>query len=217
MGERQDTGGLSTVLRLLGASGRPDGDSSETDLFESATAQLPLPSKVERTGKAGRPKGVPNRSTAEWAAYILSRHKSPLTALAELYSRPTGELVDQLQEMADKHKKWVSTGEGGRWERATISPLDVLKMQRDAAVAMLPYLHKRQPVAIEVEEKQRGIVVLGELMATDLVADDDLALPLAPIVANQGVSEALPAQSETQQSDANSLRSNFNGMTADDV
>jgi hypothetical protein len=72
-------------------------------------------------------------------------------------------------------------------------------------------------VAIEVEEKQRGIVVLGELMATDLVADDDLALPLAPIVADQGVSEALPAQSETQQSDANSLRSNFNGMAADDV
>jgi hypothetical protein len=217
MGERQDTGGLSTVLRLLGASGRPDGDSSETDLFESATAQLPLPSRVERTGKAGRPKGVPNRSTAEWAAYILGRHKSPLTALAELYSRPTGELVDQLQEMADKHKKWVSTGEGGRWERATISPLDVLKMQRDAAVAMLPYLHKRQPVAIEVEERPLGMVVIGDLAATDLMADDELSLPLAPIVSNQGVSEALPAQSETQQSDANSLRSNFNGVGPNDV
>jgi hypothetical protein len=217
MGERQDTGGLSTVLRLLGASGRPDGEHSETDLFESATAQLPLPSKVERTGKAGRPKGVPNRSTAEWAAYILGRHKSPLTALAELYSRPTGELVDQLQGMADKHKSWVETKEGGRWERVAISPADVLKLQRDAAVALLPYLHKRQPIAVEVEERPLGMVVIGDLAATDLDVLEGQALPLPPVVENQQVSEALTPQSDGQKSDAPTLHSNFNGMTEHDV
>lgn len=198
-----DTGGLKTVLGLLGASGHVDGadGEAEADLFE-APAPLPLPlARPEPTGQRGRPKGARNKSTDEWVRYYLGRYRSPLTALGELYSRPLEDLVDELQRMADKHKSYVSTGEGGRYERVVISPLDVLKMQRDAAVAILPYIHKRQPIEVEVDQRRPGVVVIGNLEMSLTGDPDDLALPLPPLLQNQQVTDLQPQVSDGDKSE----------------
>jgi hypothetical protein len=198
-----DTGGLKTALTLLGAAGRldDDGEGETADLFEAA-APLSLPlARVEPASGAGRPKGARNKSTDAWVRYYLSRYRSPLTALGELYSRPLEDLVDELQRMADKHKSWIETKDGGRWERVAISPLEVLKMQRDAAVAILPYIHKRQPMALEIDQRQAGIVVLGHLDVSGMGGDDEFALPLAPIEQNQGVTELQPDVSDGNKSE----------------
>lgn len=203
MRDRQDTGGLTTALQLVGARGEAaDGAGGEqADMFE-AEAALPLPlAPPASNGKPGRPAGARNKSTEEWVKYFLGRYRSPLTALGELYSRPLGELHEQLQAMADKHKTWVETKDGGRWERAVINPLDVLKMQRDAAVALLPYIHKRQPMALEIERPQRGITILGELDLAQIGGDDDLALPLAPPIENIEEFGTAQPQSDEQKSD----------------
>ncbi len=199
---RQDTGGLTTALQLLGAAGAVDaGDGEQPELFE-ASAPLPLPTAPRAdAGKAGRPKGARNKSTDQWVSYFLGRYRSPLTGLAELYTRPLEELVDELQRMADKHKSWIETKEGGRWERVAINPLEVLRMQHNAMVAILPYIHKRQPIALEVDARQRGIVLLGSLDTAGADAGDDLALPLPPIVENQGVTDVEPTQSDGAQSE----------------
>lgn len=219
MAERVDTGGLATVLQLLGARGEAPGVAGEqVDLFE-ADAPLPLaPRAVEATGKAGRPAGTRNKSTEEWVKYFLSRHRSPLTALAELYSRPLGELVDELQAMSDKHKRWKPGSEtrDGYWECIQINPLEVLKMQQQAMVALLPYVHRKQPMAIEVENRPRGIVVIGDMDVTDLQSDDDLALPLPPEQYQQ-VSASPPAPVGQPKSDEPQLSSSFNGMTDADI
>lgn len=212
-----DTGGLTTALQLLGAAGvlLGDGGEAQEDLFEAA-APLPLPlARPEGTGKAGRPKGARNRSTDEWVNYYLGRYRSPLTALGELYSRDLRQLVDDLQKMADTHKTWRETKDGGYWERVAINPLDVLKMQRDAAVAMLPYIHKRQPIALEVEQRQRGVVVLGSLDVSDLDTSDDLALPLPRHEENQQVTDARTGQSDDTKSDDATKASDINGMGSD--
>lgn len=208
MGGRQDTGGLSTALQLLGAAGVVDDDGGEqAELFE-APAPLPLPmAPAADGGKAGRPKGARNKSTDEWVRFFLGRYRSPLTGLAELYTRPLEELVDQLQAMADKHAE-VKTRRAGADAEATydvhvarINPLEVLKMQRDAMVAILPYVHKRQPLEVAMDVRQRGIVVLGELGELAPNGDDDLALPLAPTVQNQQVIDAVPTQSDEHKSE----------------
>lgn len=185
MADRVDTGGLSAALKMLGAAGHVDVNDDQPDMFE-ADAPLPLPiSRPEPKSGAGRPPGARNRSTEEWARFLLNQGRSPLTVLQQLYSRPTEELVDQLQAMADKHKSYVETKDGGRWERVAINPLDVLKMQRDAAIALAPYVHKKQPLAIEVDERRLGITIIGDL-GGDLGGDEDgLALTLAPIEENQ--------------------------------
>ena len=202
MSGRQDTGGLATALAMLGAAGATSVNEDQPDMFEAdAPLSLPEATKPERTGKAGRPPGARNKSTDEWVSYFLGRYRSPLTALAELYSRPLEALVDDLQAMADKHKSWIETKDGGRWERVAISPLDVLKMQRDAATALLPYIHKKQPLDLQVDMRRPGIVVVGDLNVAGAIGEDDVALPLPQIVENQRVIEVDPMKSDGQSSD----------------
>lgn len=199
-----DTGGLKTVLGLLGASGHVDGadGEAEADLFE-APAPLPLPlARPEPTGQRGRPKGARNKSTDEWVRYYLGRYRSPLTALGELYSRPLEDLVDELQRMADKQARLkVGDGAGFTIDVARINPLDVLKLQRDAAVAILPYIHKRQPIEVEVDQRRPGVVVIGNLEMSLTGDPDDLALPLPPLLQNQQVTDLQPQVSDGDKSE----------------
>lgn len=190
--------GVAAALALLGARGEVggDGETAAGDLFgefEAQDAPQPLASKP-RAGP-GRPPGARNRSTEEWARYVLSRHRSPLTILAEIYSRPLAELVDELQQMADKHAV-VKVGTDGCFtvQAARINPLDVLKLQRDAAAGLAPYLHKQQPKALEIESRPAGLMILGDIEAADQV-DDDLALPL-PAQENQQLSAPDPKKSD---------------------
>lgn len=201
MRERQDTGGLTTALQIMGAAGRdvPAADEYQAEMFE-ADAPLSLPLALApraEAGKAGRPAGARNKSTEEWVRYFLGRYRSPLTALGELYSRDLATLVDQLQAMADKHKAWIDTKDGGRWDRVAINPLDVLKMQRDAAVALLPYIHKKQPMDLMVDSRQLGVVVFEGAMGG---SGDDVDA-LLPSQQNQGVIDVDPAQSDDTKSD----------------
>lgn len=75
----------------------------------------------------GRPKGALNKSTREWCEYFLQQNESPLIALGRIYSRPTDELARFL--CCDR--------------------LDAFKAQIAAANAVLPYVHKKQPLEID--------------------------------------------------------------------
>ena len=57
--------------------------------------------------------------------------------------------------------------------------LDVLKLQVDLVKALLPYVHKKQPVELEVSGGQGGVMVLGGLDMAAL-GGDTLDLPLGP-------------------------------------
>jgi hypothetical protein len=82
-----------------------------------------------------------------------------------------------------------------------ISPLDVLKLQRDAAVAMLPFIHKRQPLEVEVDQRRPGLVVIGNLDVSGASDIDELALPLLPIEQNQCVTDLQPDVSDGHKSE----------------
>lgn len=214
---RVDTGGLAALLGVLGAQGsiRPVDGGGQVDMFELQDGLEPLPmaAKGKSGAKGGRPAGALNKSTEAWAGYVLSAHRSPLMVLANLATRDTGELVDELQAMADRHTRNRYRADGGHEEvRVLVDPLGVLKLQREAAVALTPYLHKQQPKAIEVEQRRPGMVIMPDLLAEDAqTADDDLALPLAQIEENQGVGAALANKSESERSDA---AGNANGNSA---
>lgn len=207
-----DAGGLRTVLGLLGARGAAPADADTADLFGNDAAPLPLSSKGTSGPRGGRPLGARNKSTDEWARLLLSRYQSPLTVLAELYSRPLGELVDELQAMADKHKKWRETKEGGYWTVVQIDPLAVLKVQKEAAIALAEYVHKKQPKAIEVKEGQRGMVVLGDIPDAELVDEDGFAIPMLPVEQKQGVSAAPSAPVGRAVSDGQQKARASNGL-----
>lgn len=218
MAERQDTGGLTTLLAVLGARGGLVGDDGgQVELFEAEDAPLPLPAKGRSGPQGGRPLGARSKSTDEWARYLLSQHRSPLMGLAQIWSTPLDELHGMLQDLADKRAS-VKVGEDGHEHvigAARVDPLAVLKLQRDAMVAALPYLHKQQPKALEISDRPRGVMIMGELAgdgAGDQVAEDAIELPLPPIVEKQQVSAPPAPQSDTPQSDTEQFDSKNNPL-----
>lgn len=226
MAGRVDTGGLAALLGVLGAQGGlragEGGGERQADMFELQDAlPLPLPLPLAPKGasgaKGGRPAGALNKSTEAWAGYILSGHRSPLAVLAQMATRDTGELVDELQAMADKHcRERVSASGRVEEQKVLVDPLGVLKLQRDAAVALAPYLHKQQARAIEIEQRQPGMVIMPDLLVEDAqMADDGVGLPFAQDEQNQGVGAALEARSENARSEAGQNASGGNGLGDD--
>lgn len=94
------------------------------------------PDAGEGGGRPGRPQGSINKRTAEWVAYIEARYRSPLIFLAETFNRPAIALAAELG----------------------CEPLDAFKLQVDAAKNLAPYLHQKQPLAVQVDGK--GVVHL---------------------------------------------------------
>jgi hypothetical protein len=63
------------------------------------------------------------------------------------------------------------------WE-PVLATGDALKMQMQAATALLPYLGQKLPLAIEQKGSQRGLFVVGDLNVQNNVFQPD-QLPLA--------------------------------------
>lgn len=93
---------------------------------------------------AGRPKGAKNKSTAEWREYLLSRYSAPLIALAETYSRTLAQFAADL---------------GFKLEDLDFDQrLALFNVQLQCAKEMAPYVHQKQPIAIEGGE--HGLIQL---------------------------------------------------------
>lgn len=108
-------------------------------------ALLPTDANVAEAGEAddvaqragpGRPAGSRNRRTSDWTDFILTRYRSPLLFLADTYTRPVDDLAREIGCDRD----------------------EALKIQIDAAKNLAPYVHQKQPVAVEVDGK--GVVTL---------------------------------------------------------
>lgn len=178
-----DGDGLTTAVELTGGS---------DDEPEPAAVQASLP-LTELGGEAplldergapvaarrgpGRPPGARNKRTEAWVRHILSRYRSPLEFLAETYSRPVGELVLELG----------------------CKPAEAFEIQRKAAEGLAPYVHQRQPLAVEVDAKGVVQLVLGDAFGAD--DDDDEPLPTLP-KQNQGVSGSAAGELDGEELDS---------------
>lgn len=212
-----EANGLATVLQLLGARGAVEGDGgSQSEMFENEAAPLPLATKATSGPQGGRPAGARNRSTEEWCRYLLGRYRSPLTGLAELYSRPLGDLVDELQAIADRHAVEERTERVDGTvitvrHAARVNPLEVLRLQVHAKTALAPYLHKQQPKALEIDARPRGVVLIGELAGVE-DGSDELALPLPKDEGNQGGDVGARSQSDDKPGSDAGIASARNGL-----
>lgn len=214
-----DRAGLATAAALamqehVGAA----GGASQVELFDDVDADVSLPTRAKSGAKGGRPAGSRNRSTEEWRRMLLSRYPSPLIGLAETYSRPVDELARELG-LFKRGKVFVDGPDGGAWvEREDPEQLDLeraFRLQQEARQALAPYVHQRQPLAIESKGSQRGLLVIGDLTVNAAFAGDQL--PLAEPKENQQVIEGEAIKSDGMQSDEAKIASNGKGLgNADD-
>ena len=154
--------GLATAVELAGGSrGLPEAD--QLDLLQDSVAPLPF-KRVGKSGpKGGRPLGIPNKSTQHWRDFILARYTSPLIFLAECYSRTPRQLAQELELYKWHEGKPVYDADGNH----VLDTGAAATLQTQAAQALAPYVHSKQPISLEVKEKRLGMLVIGDLGRTD--------------------------------------------------
>lgn len=172
-------------------------------------AQLPLPAlcEDEDTGRdaekelpagrgRGRPPGARNKSTKEWTDYLLGRYQSPLIALFETFNRPVSSLAEDLG--------FTKQGTVGR-HATPAELLDLFKVQMQAAKEALPYVHQRQPLAIDAGEHGLMQLIINT-GASEKQAEEAGQMPVhfldAEIIENQGFSDEESATSNAMPSNA---------------
>ena len=120
--------------------GSPEGTefkrAEQLSLMPSEAVKADIVEGTEERAGPGRPRGSKNKRTQDWTDYLLGRYPSPLIFLAEAYSRPVEDLAKELSCKKE----------------------DAMKIQVAAAKEVAPYVHQKQPVAVEVS--QSGVVQL---------------------------------------------------------
>lgn len=138
-----------------------------TFLSETAPA-AGEPGSAERTGKAGRPKGARNRSTEEWRRHLLGRYSSPLEAVLKVATTSREALALEVFGVSFERLE--------RDER-----LQLFDRRVRAAEAALPYLHQKQPQALDLGDGSQplafvvvpaGATAEGEQGVVNLLAGD---------------------------------------------
>lgn len=107
---------------------------------DDAGANDPVGVELETARRQGRPPGSPNKASVAWQEYLLRRYRSPLEGLAQIAMRPTDELA---WELACKRR-------------------EALAMQIDAMKVLLPYMHQKLPVEVDVSQIQRFVLVIED-------------------------------------------------------
>lgn len=144
--------GLKTAMDEVGAGEAPVTEAVQlpllpTDLLDGLPVE-PMARRAQLragTGRAGRPPGAKNRSTEDWRRYLLSQYASPLEVLAQMMSRRTIDLADELG----------------------CKPVEALAIQKSAAAELAPYLHSRMPV----EVNHNGALPIFLNIETGILAD----------------------------------------------
>ena len=189
--------GLATAVIEAGGIGDLglDGDQ-QLGMFE-ADAPMPMESRGISGPKGGRPKGARNKSTEEWREYLLGRYRSPLVVLMELYSRTPQELAKELGLYVINEGELVKDVNGD----PMLATGEAFKRQLEAAIAALPYLHQKQPIAIEASGKSAGMLVIGHIEGVANGDDGTIVVSFEQPQSNQRVINATDIQSDDVQSD----------------
>lgn len=182
---------LTESVRALGVeklAADPEGD--QLGLFEGSSVfgTIVVDQKRIVPNGPGRPKGSVNKSTAELVKLIQSKGRHPLLAMAEIVATPIDVIAATLN----------------------CSKLDAADYHRKVMSDLAPYVAQRQPVAVQVEGANAGMLVLniGAVAASGNAGGFGLDMTLAAesakvvehIEENQGVGGGSGASSNNEPS-----------------
>lgn len=120
-----------------------------------------------RRNRAGRPKGVRNRRTADYAKFLLQYGPDPAVALMKMIADSEEAMVERSAAM-DTPKRRMTYGEA----RAS---------RMRAAETMMPYFHGKMPVKVEMNfAGVADLIIEGVTHSSDEMADI-LEAEFAPI------------------------------------
>lgn len=131
--------GLKTAVDLAITETRQNEEQEQVDLF----GVLPMQSFDEERGRRpGRPVGARNKRTQEFVEVLLKKYPSPLEGLLSIASR---DLVTFAADLKTKDY------------------LELLRLQVRCMEAAAPYIHQKQPQAIEATGENMMTLVIQNI------------------------------------------------------
>jgi hypothetical protein len=100
-----------------------------------------------RKARTGRPPGVRNKRTEDFARYIAQFGRDPAITMMEIQSTSTEELVARSR-LVDPPKRQMSYS-------------DAASLRIRCAEGLMPYIHSKRPIAVDTTV--RGIMVVEEI------------------------------------------------------
>lgn len=152
-----DRGAQAAIDAAGGIGTPPEPETAEQlNLLPDMRAGDELPDgeggdQVPAQRSPGRPKGARNKRTTEMLDYIGGQYGLPAVRLAQLYSADPQVLAS----------------------RYSLKLKEALELQKSAAIALLPYMHQKQPLAIDLEKKSTVTLVFNDAPDPDQINDDD--------------------------------------------
>jgi hypothetical protein len=111
----------------------------------------------------GRPPGARNKRNERIAKWFIEKFGDPLSALGEIINTPW----DQLYEM-------MVLAQGGEAKGKRVSGRDAAEFWKGAVLDALPYIHGKQPIAIDVTGKADAVIFIPGLNAPASFSAEDL-------------------------------------------
>lgn len=132
---------LDEKARALAVEKAAEGvDAEQIGLFEGSSVfgTLVVDGKRITPNGRGRPRGSVNKSTADTVKYILSKGRHPLIALAEVVATPIDVLAATLG----------------------CKKIEAAEFWRKCNDSLAPYVAQKQPMALQVETANAGMLML---------------------------------------------------------
>lgn len=140
------TSGEKAALKLALDMAPPppplDEDENQIDWVDELIG-AGLAADAIKANRKGRPPGARNKRTVEFAEYLLNKYTSPAERLLQIASMSIEELV-------------AATG---------CTRLEALQEQRLSLIPLLPYLHSKMPVSIDITNRKVIYLHIGGELA----------------------------------------------------
>lgn len=167
----EKTGAAAVVAEALDQAVDQAADQSDGPQVETLDGQgWLLDTPPARPRSPGRPKGARNKSSQQLLAAVQALGADPAMALVRLYSMDTLALAKKLG----------------------CEPLEAVREQRQAAVAVLPYVRSRAPAELNINSEALHLHLDAVAPGLDVTAglvgaepDDGVTLELSPMKGEQ--------------------------------
>lgn len=130
--------------------------AEELDALADEKGRLPKDAlrQIRQQRGRGRPPGARNQRNAKLAKLFVQKYGDPIDVLGEIMTMPTDILYQQM-----------ILAQGGESKNKRVTGKDAFDMRMAAAKEILPYIHGKQPIAVEVTGKADAVLFIPGLNA----------------------------------------------------
>lgn len=183
---------------MAGNAGLFDGDDADDGDQNSAPSAFfdAVAAAGERKGVMGRPVGARNKKSVDFERWFYARgYRDPAQVLAEIMTMDPRALQQiALDDMkARGETKAVGTKEMPVEVVSVPSILDIVDLQRKAAVDLMPYLHGKKPNEIIVQDERLPTLIIvsdsNQLAEAQRILGQRQALSLGTVIEASNIND----------------------------